>query len=251
MQQFFQKDYIGEYIITKTTVSKGKKSEVREWIEPTFTNENHNNVAHIIGNGSSRSKFKIEKLLEVHGGLLAKEMGQVYACNAIYRDFKPDFLVLTDIGLAEEFADQFPDDQTIAISYTKTLLAFPGKYHLVPMNVKLCAGALATYIACFHGHTKIYLLGFDNQYDGKQNNMYAGTNCYAPIDSNVSDEVYITDLNQVMQTYTDVTFTRVIQNHNYPTPDLWKYNRNFRQITYKEFISECDIGVALNYLKKS
>lgn len=250
LKKYHQEDYIGEYIITNTKFSNGKKHESREWVDVSVTNELHNKVAHVIGNGESRSNFKLKFLAEVHGGLLAKKMGQTYGCNAVYRDFSPDFLILNNAVLAQEFADQFPNNTTTAFTYTKNILQNIGKYHLIPYNIKLCAGATAAYLACFHGHKTIYLLGFDNQKDaGTNNNIYAGTTAYSSKQSNVSDSVFIQDLNQVMSTYDDVEFVRIVKFENTIVPDMWKWRDNFRQIDYRHYISECDIGVSLNYLK--
>jgi len=250
LKKYSQEDYIGEYIIAKTSIHQGKKVEVREWIDPTFTNTKHNSVAHVIGNGISRDGFKLDKLAEVHGGLLAKEMGQTYGCNALYRDFSPDFLILASQIMADEFAEDFPNDKTIAVSWSKNLLRHPGKYHLMPYNIKLCAGASAAYLACFHGHKKIYLLGFDNQTHGDMNNnLYAGTDGYDGVEKLAPDHVYIKDLNDVMKTYDDVEFVRVASSVRAQVPELWKWRENFRQINHRNYISEADLGVTLHYLK--
>ena len=251
LQKLYQDDYIGEFIITDISVSAGKKTEKREWIEPTFHNENHNNVAHVIGNGETRRGFNLQNLAEVHGGLLAKEMGQSYGCNALYRDFEPDFLILSSETIADEFSSSFPNENTIAVSWTKQLLKHPGRFHLMPYNVRLCAGASAAYLACFHGHKKIYLIGFDNQPDkGLQNNIYAGTNGYSEKHQLMPDSVFIKDMNELMKTYNDVEFIRVQKFDTYPIPEEWKWRENFSQINYRQYISLCDFGVALHYLKK-
>lgn len=250
LKKYSQEDYIGEYIITKTSIQSGKKVEVREWLDPSFTNTKHNSVAHIIGNGTSRQNFPLQKLAEVHGGLLAKEMGQTYGCNALYRDFSPDFLVLTSQTMSDEFAESFPNEQTIGVTWTKNLLRHPGKYHLMPYNVKMCAGASAAYLACFHGHKKIYLLGFDNQTHGDMNNnIYADTNGYDSIKKPAPDHIYIKDLNFVMKTYDDVEFVRVAETNRTKIPEAWRWRENYRQISHKSYISETDLGVTLHYLK--
>ena len=251
LQKLHQEDYIGEFIVTKVSLRGGKKTETREWLEPSFTNTDHNNVAHVIGNGESRRKFELRHLAEVHGGLLAKEMGQTYGCNALYRDFSPDFLILASQTMADEFADSFPNETTVAVSWTKNLLRYPGKYHLMPYNVRLCAGASAAYLACFHGHKKIYLLGFDNQPDsGRQNNLYAGTDGYGAENEPMPEHVFIKDINDLMKTYTDVEFIRVVEFDTYPIPEDWKWRENFSQINYRNYISICDFGTTLHYLKK-
>ena len=44
-------------------------------------------VGYVLGNGPSRKTVNLEKL---------KESGVVYGCNALYRDWEPDFLVAND-----------------------------------------------------------------------------------------------------------------------------------------------------------
>ena len=46
-----------------------------------------------IGNGESRNAFDLNKL---------KPHGKIYGCNALYRDFKPDYLVSGDAGVIKE-----------------------------------------------------------------------------------------------------------------------------------------------------
>ena len=48
-------------------------------------------VAWIIGNGPSRQQVKLNKL-----------EGTTFGCNALYRDFKPDYLVSGDAGVIKE-----------------------------------------------------------------------------------------------------------------------------------------------------
>ena len=55
-------------------------------------------VAFIIGNGPSRKQVKLDEL-----------EGTTFGCNAIYRDFKPDYLVSGDAGVIKEIcATQYP-----------------------------------------------------------------------------------------------------------------------------------------------
>ena len=55
-------------------------------------------VAFIIGNGPSRKQVKLNEL-----------EGTTFGCNAIHRDFKPDYLVSGDAGVIKEIcATQYP-----------------------------------------------------------------------------------------------------------------------------------------------
>ena len=46
----------------------------------------------------------------------------------------------------------------------------------------------------------------------------------------------------VMKTYSDVDFVRVSPTREYYMPDSWKYQLNLRQITFKDFVYEVDLG---------
>ena len=62
-------------------------------------------VAFIIGNGPSRTKFDIASL---------KGLGTIYGCNALYRDFTPDYLVAIDPPIIKEIEkSDFPTDRFI------------------------------------------------------------------------------------------------------------------------------------------
>ena len=50
-------------------------------------------VAFVLGNGLSRKPIPLEPL---------KQHGKVYACNAVYRTFTPDYLVAVDAKMINE-----------------------------------------------------------------------------------------------------------------------------------------------------
>ena len=49
-------------------------------------------IAFIIGNGTSREHFDLQKLRK----------GTVFGCNALYRVYEPDYLVAIDDGIIDE-----------------------------------------------------------------------------------------------------------------------------------------------------
>jgi hypothetical protein len=54
-------------------------------------------TAFIIGNGASRAKFDLTTL---------SPHGTTYGCNALYRDFYPDWLVSIDDGMIAEIKNK-------------------------------------------------------------------------------------------------------------------------------------------------
>ena len=78
------------------------------------------------------------------------------------------------------------------------------------------------YLACFDGHKKIFFMGFD----GRQGD----------------DAFYDKTLKLVFDLYNQVDFVRVMPTVDYYMPESWKYVPNLRQITFRDFIIEADLG---------
>ena len=63
------------------------------------------NPAFIIGNGESRRSFDLNDI---------KSVAPIFGCNAIYRDFSPDWLVAVDEGVIDEISSSnFPIEYTL------------------------------------------------------------------------------------------------------------------------------------------
>ena len=80
------KPYKGEMVNTVLTIRKGKKIQETAWYEDRVNAVPRGN-AYCIGNGPSRKDFDLNKL---------KATGQTYGCNALYRDFIPDYIFSID-----------------------------------------------------------------------------------------------------------------------------------------------------------
>jgi len=240
-------DYDGEYIVSGVTVKNGRKHQDRFWIPNTIPNSDHNSVAYVVGNGKSRtsmSTFKLSYLSTAGGGHLGKNKGQCYGCNKIYQDWSPDFLVATNSDIINDIIDEGYAENNVVFGRASCLLRHPEHVSLIPHDPRMNCGATAVYLACFHGHKKIYMLGFDNQSTDAtiNNNVYAGTQHYGPTDENPGDAVWINNMSRVFNTYTDVDFIRVtVAGMEEVMPDEWKWHRNLRQIHLKQFIIEADI----------
>jgi hypothetical protein len=236
-------EYEGEFIIHETRIEAGKRVEDREWVPRTLINDDHRGYAVVIGNGISREKFKIDMLGRHKGGLFASMRCQTYGCNALYRDFSPSFLVAHNPAIAQEVVDSGYADENIVYSSAQQLVKHPSKFHLIPQNINMNAGAIATYLACFDQHKHIYLIGFDNQRDPEiNNNVYAGTEHYAPFHSKGNDGKWIKSMEKLFGAYPDIDFVWVNNNPDHNFPDAWKWYKNVRKIKYPQFISELDIG---------
>lgn len=237
----YREDYTGEKIVTERTHSHGIWNDVYEFIPNAVTNNQISNCAAVIGNGPSRLTFDLNNLKN-YSGLLGATTLQTYGCNALYRDFTPDFLVaIGNNGIVEEIADHRYHRTNIVYSNAIHMLEHPNKFYLIPYDPYADAGTTAMYIAAFDGHKKIFLLGFEGQdTPGINVNVYANTNGYDRTKVAVSDidQVWVQNRKLIFDTYYDTEFIRVGGGI---IPTSWKYCPNFRQISYRDFVLEANL----------
>lgn len=239
----YRSSYAGEAVITELVRDKQNWKLKEEFIKNQVANNQLSNQAVIIGNGTSRLSNDLLPNFKNHrGGLLGSRRLQTYGCNALYRDFTPDFLVCTGKEMAKELANSGYCDNHIVYSSAATIMENPGKFYLTPQNPSWNAGAIAAYLACFDGHKKVYLYGFDGQEPAEPiNNVYTGSNAYPKATQVVSDAVWGAMLGHIMSVYDDVEFVKVSFSGNTNVPAEWKDKLNFRQIDYRQFALEVDL----------
>lgn len=133
------------------------------------------NTAFIIGNGTSRKGFDLNKL---------KPYGTIYGCNALYRDFAdnsvPDFLVAIDDGIITEIeGSDFPSKRFIVPPIDE-------RWEPAECNIgrpRSNAGMNAMREAIKMEYNQLICLGFDFLIqDDKQllSNIYDGSQNYGP-----------------------------------------------------------------------
>jgi hypothetical protein len=239
----YRTSYTGEDIIVE------RKHEGRAWYDTTetipnmVTNNQISNRAVVIGNGQGRLDFNLNNFKKPQG-LLGATTVQTYGCNALYRDFTPDFLVATgNNGIVEEIANSKYVDDTIVYTNAIHLLEHPGKFYLIPYDPYADAGTTAAYIAAFDGHIKIYLLGFDGyDLEGHNNNVYAGTNGYDDKwEFLIEQEKLTNNRAHLFDTYPDVDFVWVTRLGKNTVPERLKWCTNHRQISFRDLVLECDL----------
>lgn len=224
LKQIYRSSYAGESIVSELILENNAWEPQTEYVPNRVFNTHTTTQAVIVGNGPSRESFDL-KLIERHrGGLLARDRLQSYACNLAYQEFTPDFLITTDPDKVKTVAESGFCDGHIVYSNAQYVLEYPGKFYLVPQNPAFDAGSLAAYLACFDGHRKIYLLGFD-RYSGNNENSF-----------------WVKTLIHIMTVYNNVEFVRVCPTKKYVC-DIGLIGRsNFRQIDFRDFVIEADIG---------
>ena len=247
IKQLYRANYTGENVIKSLTYQNAAWTQETEFAPNAVTNLQISNQAVVLGNGPSRTELypqgDLFGLLKNHkGGLLAAGAVQTYGCNAIVRDFVPDFVVCND-EMAAEMVNNGYCDQTIVYGNANMVLSYPGKFYLTPQDPSWDMGAIAAYLACFDGHNKVYLLGFDC-HTGETNyhmNVYSGTPGYPDVTEPTTEEFFSQTLQQVLNTYHNVDFVRVVPTENLYMPERWKYQLNLRQITFSNFVKEVDL----------
>ena len=166
------KPYDGEIVNTNLVIRKGKKIQETAFFEDRVKAVPRGN-AYCIGNGPSRKGFDLNKL---------KATGQTYGCNALYRDFTPDFIFSVDTNMSMKMVEDEVGLQTV--HYAPALQAnrkeSKGMIHLIPNNPNWISGNVAFWTAGVHGHRNIYLIGYDFREYGKGelNNIYQNTDNY-------------------------------------------------------------------------
>ena len=243
LKQIYRSNYAGENIVTQLTLADGEWNPETEFVPNSVINTHTTNQAVAIGNGASRLGFDLGHIARHRGGVLGADKLQSYGCNALYRDFTPDFLVATGDAITQEIANSGYADANIVYTTADQMLKYPGKFYLVPQNIQFDAGALAAYLACFDGHKKVFLLGYDHYQDVEPvNNVYSDTNGYPASTDTDNGVAFILSLSDVVTTYSNVEFVRVMPDSTHWIHDQLTPLINFRQITYRDFVLEADIG---------
>lgn len=226
--------YTGEEIILNTIIRKGKRIEEKAFYEDKVKAVPRGN-AYCIGNGPSRKGFDLSRL---------KAHGQTYGCNALYRDFIPDFIFSVDAKMTAQMCLDKVGKKTIhyAPSLEVNRKHSKGMIHLIPNNPHWISGNQAFWTACVHGHKNIYLIGYDFKEYGKGqlNNIYQDTPCYGERNGDAVYDGWLKQFRDCIKMRPYVKFTVVHDNppeylHHLQTgTDLG----NSRVISYAELDKE-------------
>lgn len=184
----------------------------------TSNDNDETKIAFVLGNGRSRLSFDIQKL---------KKYGTVYGCNRIYDDYIPDYLVSVDKAMIDMLL--LDDIQTKTKIYVDKRI-YDKHYgntrslHTIEPYVDgiIDSGNLACMLAAQHGHTQVYMIGFDYiSRDGYHNNVYVGKKPYKDKHQQhtlpVSVENWYKKCQIVINRYDKVLFAR-INNNDYEPP---------------------------------
>lgn len=224
LKQIYRSNYAGESIVTELTLENNEWSPTTEYVPNSVFSTHTTTQAVAIGNGDTRKQFDLRHIARHKGGLFAANKLQSYGCNYLYQDFTPDFLVAVDAEKVKTIAESGYTTEHIVYTNAQYMLDYPGKFYLTPQNPAYDAGALAAYLACFDGHEKVFLLGYDGYTNEEEHRFWTET------------------LLSVITTYSGVEFIRVMPTKDYAVADVLQRQVNFRQIGFRDFVLEADIG---------
>ncbi len=183
--------------------------------------------AFVLGNGRSRLGMKLKKL---------RKRGAIYGCNALYREFVPDYLIAVDPKMVFEICESgYQLEHEVWTNPNSKYSKFEG-LKTFRNSRGWSSGPTALWKACTDGHKEIFILGFDYYgIDGHYfNNVYADTKNYKR-----SDETATYYGNWMRQTeacfkeFSYIYFYRVVGPETKIIPE-WNKLNNVRQITYNE-----------------
>jgi len=181
-------------------------------------------ITFVLGNGESRQGLDLNKL---------KAIGNVYGCNALYREFVPDLLVAVDREITLEIIESGYSKHNLFYTRRASQNAkqLPKKYY------GFSSGPAAIGLAASNGASQIFLLGFDFS-GGKQsfNNLYAGSSCYKKIGATPTySGNWKKQITSIVGEFPHTEFYRVIGECS--EKDFVVPHNNFQTISYSEFFA--------------
>ena len=184
-------------------------------------------VAFVLGNGTSRKDISLDQL---------KTKGSIYGCNALYREFEPDYLVAVDTKMILEINKAgYQHSHEVWTNPNRAYHQMTGFKFFNPSK-GWSSGPTALWLASTHSAQDIYILGFDYQgIDDKINNLYADTPNYKK--SNERATYHGNWLNQTVitcQKFSQKRYIRVLGDNPYIPKEFSKLD-NLSHITVEEF----------------
>jgi len=220
MDARYRTDYPGEFVIIESRWSAGKKIENREWIANPIENQHISGRAACIGSTFDQGTFDYTRLQRHRGGLLGSKKLQTYGVGEIAQQMRLDFTVETDTTNLNSILNTKYQETNTVYTTPRNCIAYPGEFYLIPQNPNLLDIAQILYLAAFDGHQEIFMLGYNKE-------------------TPVENSNWINHCRTVMDAYPGVVFYMVGESTN--MPDVWMEASNSKNLTYREFISYCDV----------
>lgn len=189
------------------------------------------NEACVIGNGPTRLQFDLDC---IHATM------ETYGCNALYRDFLPNYLISMDYKMVKEIIDNRIHYRTSFYTQhdnkidTLKELGEPINFFW-GMNETYDSGNSALKLALENKHNVVYMIGFDYSSDPSTlPNVYKGTQNYVPHHvypaASMLDTKWEQRLKKILRQHPDQKVIRVNG-----TKSLNIESSNYSEITSQQF----------------
>jgi hypothetical protein len=217
----YRKDYEGEFVISQSKWSNGKKEQIREWVPNPIDNHHISGRAACIGTEVDVEYFDYRRLQKHRGGLLGSKKLQTYGTGRIAQQMKLDFTVESQPDILDNLLKQNLHKDNIIYTSPRQCLMHPGFFYFVPYNPVLIKEVLLMYLAAFDGHQEVFLLGYTNQ-------------------ANVGNTAFENQVAQIIAAYasTKFYFVAAFQHH---IPQSWLEYPNAQAFDYRQFVGYCDV----------
>lgn len=186
-------------------------------------------TAFVLGNGTSRQSIDITSL-EPHG--------MIYGCNALYREYSPDYLVAVDVKMILEISSKgYQNNNQVWTNPNKAYRSIEN-LNLFHPSKGWSSGPTALHLATRHEYNRIFILGFD--YKGLNNgrnvnNIYADTTNYKKSTEGATYfGNWLKQTSNILKSNPKTTFIRVIVSDNFIPSELNKFS-NIKHITIEDF----------------
>jgi len=184
--------------------------------------------AFVLGNGRSRLRLHIPDI---------QPHGKIYGCNALYREYSPDYLIAVDPKMIYEICKtDYQRTHAVWTNPNSRYKEFEGLNYFQPSK-GWSSGPTALLLASEHKHNEIYIFGFDyTGVDGRVNNVYADTDNYKK-----SSEPATYYGNWMRQTETIIKsnpktkYFRIVDQKYFDTG--WDKLSNLHVVTYEDFFT--------------
>jgi hypothetical protein len=179
----------------------------------------------VFGNGRTRLNIDFDEV---------KPYGLIYACNAVYRDYRPDYLVAVDTKMILEINESgYQKNNSVWTNYNIQYKNFE-KFNYFEPDLGWSSGPTALNLATSHGPDEVYIFGFDySGLKGKLNNVYANSvNYKKSTDSATYNGNWLKQTETIIKTNPNVRYYRVNVENFYET--RWEYS-NYKSILFNDF----------------
>lgn len=220
MQARYRTDYAGEFVVTESRWTGGKKVEQREWIPNPIENHHISGRAACIGSDFDLWQFNYKILQKHRGGLLSSLKLQTYGIGDVANQMRLDFAVETDRTKISQLLESGYSENNIVYTTARNCLLYPGNFYLIPYKPRLLDIAMLPYLASFDGHKEVFLLGYTDE-------------------TPIAHPGWMQQVAEVFSSYPGVQFWLIGEKTR--MPDCWVDCSNVRVMNYRDFIGYCDI----------